>query len=297
MHKFALALLLLLIINHPSSAEIGIPNYTVKKTSRLGPIPTPKGEIAFSVFNDKAEPVIYFIEIPYKDITGHCNETTDSENHFFPLYPRIFLLPCPARTLLAKNAKEIIWKFPLDDYEGEPIGYSPNGIILHSFAKAKLDILSFESGKIAQSIPSTLIQCKEYPRAGYYDNANNELYIFCKEGVLKKLNIKTSALETIYEPKPQFLTNVSVDISNIKLDSSGRFLIFSQTMPSRVNSWGGVAVYDLLKKQEVYHEKIYPWSWHVDVSVGSNRDFALIYNCTDDNAKKTCGNYYQILPE
>lgn len=297
MHKFVLTLLLLLIINHASLAEIGVPNYTVKKASRLGPVATPKGEIAFSVFNDKAEPVIYFIEIPYKDISDRCTDVTDSENHFFPLYPRIFLLTCPSRTLLAKNDKEIIWKFPLNDYEGEPIGYSPNGIILHSFAKARLDILSFENGNIIQSIPSNLLQCKEYPRSGYYDKTNNELYIFCKEGILKKLKIKTSELETFYEPKTQFLTNVVVDITNIKLDSSGRFLIFSQTMPSRANSSGGVAVYDLLKKEEIFHEQIYPWSWHIDVSVGNNRDFALTYNCTDDNAKKTCGNYYQILPE
>lgn len=287
--------LLLLMVSHASLAKADVPNYTVKKSSRLGPIATPKGEKAFSVFNDKAEPVIYFIEVPYQDISTRCDDVADSENHFFPLYPRIYLVPCPSRRLIAKNDKDIVWKFALDNYEGEPIGYSTNGIILHSFAKAQLDILSFESGKILQSVPTASIQCKEYPSAAYYDKTNTDLYVFCKEGILKKLKLNTSELETVFEPKSQFLTKVPVDINNIKLDSSGRFMIYSETMPSRANSWGGIAVYDLLKKEDIFHEKIYSWPWHVDVSVGSNHDFAAIFYCNDDTAHKTCGYYYQIL--
>lgn len=277
-------------------ADTAVSNYTVKITSEFGPTVVPKGEKPFIVFDAKDTPVIFFDDLPYQDISMRCDNLSSSEYFYFPVYPRIYFLPCPARTLVAKNNNDIIWKFQLDDYEGDPIGYSPNGIILHSFNKAKLDILSFEDGKVIQSYPLGSL-CTDYPRSAFFDKPKNTLYLYCKEGILKSVNFQSKEVATVFEPERQFLSKTASDITNMKLDSSGRFIIFSESMPSRLSSWGGIAVYDTLNKEVIYREKIYRWSWHVDVAVGKNKDFAIAYRCGDDNTDKVCGKYYQIIPK
>jgi len=290
-------LLLMLTACFSCWADVGAVNYTVQITSRLGPTAVPKGEKPFIVFDAKETPVIYFDELPYQDISMRCDNVSSSEYYYFPVYPRIYFLPCPSRTLVAKNNNDIIWKLPIDDYEGEPIGYSQNGIILHSFSKGKIDIVSFEKGKIIQTFPTSSIKCSDYPRCAFYDKANNYLYVYCSEGVLKGINLQSKEVSNIFEPERQFLSKVAVDIGNIKLDSSGRFIIFSESMPSLLASWGGIAVYDLLNKEVIYREKIYRWSWQVDIAVGKKQDFAIGYRCGDDASDKICGTYYQIVPE
>lgn len=277
-------------------ADNSVINYTVKIASRLGPMPIPKGEKPFIVFDSKDTAVIYFEELPYQDISMRCENLPSSEYHYFPVFPHLYYLPCPLRTLVAKNGNDILWKFPLDEYEGEPIGYSNNGIVLNSVGKGTMDIVSLEGGKILQSIPSASIKCSDYPRCAFYDKSNNILYVYCSEGILKSVNLQSKEVNVVFEPERQFLSKVAPDINNMKLDSSGRFVIFSETMPSRLSSWGGVAVYDLLSKEVIFREKIYRWSWHVDIAVGKNKDFAISYRCGDD-ADKVCGNYYQIVPK
>lgn len=288
---------LLLAVSVSSFAETGVINYTVKTVSKLGPIPVPKGEKPFIIFDAKNAPVIYFDDLPYQDISMRCDSASSTETYYFPVYPRIYFLPCPNRILVAKNNTDIIWKFPLDDYEGEPIGYSQDGIVLHSFGKGKVDVVSFEKGSILQSFPTSAIQCTEYPRSAFYDKANTYLYVYCSEGILKGINFQTKEVNNVFEPERQFLSKVAVDIGNIKLDSSGRFIIFSEAMPSRLSSWGGIAVYDLFSKEVIFREKIYHWAWQVDIAVGKNKDFAIAYRCSDDTADKVCGNYYQIVPK
>jgi hypothetical protein len=277
-------------------ADNGVVNYTVNITSRLGPIAIPKGEKPFIVFDAKDTPVIYFDELPYQDMSMRCENMTSSEYAYFPVYPRIYFLPCPSRTLIAKNNNDIVWKFPLDDYEGEPIGYSPNGIILHSFNKGKIDVISFDDGKLLQTFPSANV-CTDYPGSAFYDKGNNTLYVYCKEGTLKSIHFQTKEVATVFEPERQFLSKVAPDFANMKLDSSGRFIIFSESMPSRLSSWGGVAVYDILNKEVIFRERIYRWALHVDVAMGKNKDFAIAYRCGDDNSDKVCGTYYQITPK
>ncbi len=279
------------------SAEVGATNYAVKINSRLGPTVVPKGEKPFIVFDVKDMPVIYFDELPYQDISMKCDIASSSEYYYFPVYPRIYYSPCPTRTLVAKNNNDLVWKFPLESYEGEPIGYSQDGIILQSFEKGKIDIISFETGKLLYSVQASQLKCTDYPRSAFYDKANNALYAYCSEGVFKGLNLQTNEATTVFEPERQFLSKVAVDIGNIKLDSSGRFIIFSETMPSRLQSWGGIAVYDLINKEVIYREKVYRWSWHVDIAVGKNKDFAIAYRCGDDATDKICGTYYQIVPK
>lgn len=289
--------LLLLGLSFCLNADVAEVNYTVKIVSRLGPTVVPKGEKPFIVFDDKNKPVIYLDDLPYQDISMRCDNVPTSEYYYFPVYPRIYFLPCPTRTLVAKNNNDIIWKFPLDDYEGEPIGYSPDGILLHSFNKGKIDILSFEKGTILYSVPTSLIACNDYPRSAFFDKAKKFLYVYCSEGVLKGVNLPKNEVNTVFEPERQFLSKVAVDMGNIKLDSSGRFIIFSESMPSRLSSWGGIAVYDLIAKEVIYREKIYKWSWQVDIAVGQNKDFAIAYRCGDDSGDKVCGTYYQIVPK
>ncbi len=272
-------------------------SYAVKINSRLGPTPVPKGVKPFIVFDSKDMPVIYFDDMPYQDISMKCDAASSSEYYYFPVYPRIYYSPCPTRTLVAKNNNDLVWKFPLDNYEGEPIGYSQEAIILHSFEKGKIDILSFETGKVINSVLTNQLNCTDYPRSGFYDKANNNLYIYCNEGVFKSFNLQSKESKTVFEPERQFLSKAVVEIGNIKLDSSGRFIIFSEAMPSRLQSWGGIAVYDLVNKEVIYREKVYHWSWHVDIAVGKNKDFAIAYRCGDDNVDKICGTYYQIVPK
>ncbi len=294
--SFLYTCFILFLLSFKCFADIGVVNYTVNIASRIGPVVVPKGEKPFIIFDAKDTPVIYFDDLPYQDISMRCDDARSAEYAYFPVYPRIYFIPCPSRILIAKNNNDVIWKFPLDDYEGEPIGYSLNGIVLHSFNKGKIDLISFENGKLIQSF-STNGMCTDYPGSAFYDKPNNALYVYCKEGSLKNVNFQTKEVTTIFEPERQFLSKVAPDFANIKLDSSGRFIIFSESMPSRLSSWGGIAVYDTFNKEVIFRERIYRWSWHVDIAVGKNKDFAIAYRCGDDASDKVCGNYYQIVPK
>ncbi|HRE30480.1 MAG TPA: hypothetical protein PLD88_00765, partial [Candidatus Berkiella sp.] len=202
--KFGLFIgtLLLIVINYPTVADDVI-KYTAKINSHIGPIPVPKGSKPFIVFDEKYNPVIYFDEQPYQDKAMRCDPSM-SEYYYFPVFPRIFYSPCPSRTLLAKNNNDIVWKYPLDEYEGEPIGYSTNGIVLHSFAKSKIDVLDFETGKMLQNVSTDTLKCSEYPSTAYYDKPNHLLYVYCKEGALKTYDFQKKEVATIFEPEKQF---------------------------------------------------------------------------------------------
>jgi hypothetical protein len=267
---------------------------SVKESSVLPVTPIKQNTQPYPIFDKDGKPEILFQQQPSKDINMSCLKD-NNEVYYFPIYPYVFYVPCPHRSLVAKNDQNgIKWATDLTDYNGGQIGYSKDGIVLHSFDKHKLDIINIETGTVIGSLPTKLLHCPGYPRSALYTKADNNLYVFCSEGVLKRASLQSQVVETVFETHKQFLTQVPASMNNMQIDSSGRFLIYSETMGSRANSWGGVAVYDLKAKKRIFSKNIYQASWDVNIAVGLHRDFFVQYLCYENKNYNVCGSYYLI---
>jgi hypothetical protein len=266
----------------------------VKEQEVFSHVPLVQNTEPFPIFTEDGKPQLLFQSRSSKDINMICKQN-EKDISYFPVYPHIFYIPCPKRVLTAKNDQnEIKWAIDLSDYNGGQIGYSKDGIVLHSFDKWKLDIIDLETGHIIASFPTKSLECKEYPYSALYTKNDHSLYVFCQEGVLKKADLRSQEVLTVFKTPKQFFTTIASSLNNMKIDSSGRFFIYSETMGSRLNSWGGFGVYDLIDKKVIFSKKVYETSWDVNIAVGPRQDFFVQYLCYEDKKYNICSEYYTI---
>lgn len=300
--RYSLLCFLTLIL--PASTVWAGSDYKIVEQEKKPSIPFPDKTEPFLSMDAAGKANVTFIKKTSSDINQQCSADTTTIN-LLPKYPNVFYVPCPKRTLAGTDtAGTVTWQFPLEEQGDREIGYGNNRVIIDAHDKRQVLILSSNTGEITQKVPYDILGCENRsPWAGYVDAAHQNLYIHCVDFVnnegnlLNKVDLSNHTVTPLYHSDKQFLGGVASRLSHINIDSSGRFLIFSEVMPSRLSSWGRFTVLDTVTKKVIAKEKIYKWSWDVDIASGKNQDFAIGYLCDYNERYQYCTKTYKIIQQ
>jgi hypothetical protein len=242
------------------------------------------------------------------------------DNRTLMLNPRVDYQTCPVRVdFSGKDVKFLpgitylvgfneqgkkLWQYPLSLSEEslvehlQVIGASASGIIITSRKQPVITIISPQTGEVVLSKNFDSTSPVLDFSAAIFDPHSESLYTYRyydgwpnakSESKLERFSLRTGTTEILEKLPFQryllFFRGPSVTIDQMVLSSDYRFLILSQHLPSRINSWKGFAVYDLEQRKFIFDQKVHLHSSN-DIVVGQNGHFGLHHTEYSDDTKE-----------